>query len=53
MREGIDADTKLRDVLPLMEIDLTIQEVAERLGISVKAACALVVASLRSTQART
>jgi hypothetical protein len=37
MREGIDADTKLRDVLPLIESNLTIKEVAERLGISVKA----------------
>ena len=49
-REGIDADTKLRDVLPLIESNLTIQEVAERLGISVEAACALVVASLRSNR---
>jgi hypothetical protein len=49
-REGIDADTKLRDVLPLIESNLTIQEVAERLGTSVEAACALVVASLRSNR---
>ena len=49
-REGIDADTKLRDVLPLLESNLTIQEVAERLDISVEAACALVVASIRSNR---
>ena len=49
-REEIDADTKLPDVLPLIESNLTIQEVAERLGISVEAACALVVASLRSNR---
>ena len=52
-REGIDADTKLRDVLPLIESNLTIQEVAERLGISVESACTLVVASLRSSRVRT
>jgi hypothetical protein len=46
--EGIDmAQTKLNTVLPLIEDDLTIEEVAERLGISVEAACVLVVASLR------
>ena len=33
-REGIGADTKLSDVLHLIESNLTIQEVAERLGIS-------------------
>ncbi len=49
--EGInDAQTKLNDVLPLIESDLTIQEVAERLGISVEAACALIVASLGSSR---
>jgi hypothetical protein len=48
--EGIDiAQTKLNTVLPLIESDLTIEEVAERLGISVEAACVLVVASLRSS----
>jgi DNA-binding CsgD family transcriptional regulator len=52
-REGIGADTKLNDVLPLIESNLTIQEVAERLGISVESACALVVASLKSSRART
>ena len=52
-KKGIDADTKLSDVLPLMESNLTIQEVAERLGISVESACTLVVASLRSSRART
>jgi threonine synthase len=46
--EGVNADTKLSDVLPLIESNLTIQEVAERLGISVEPACALVRAALRS-----
>jgi hypothetical protein len=50
--EGVSADTKLSEVLPLIESNLTIQEVAERLGISVEDACALVVASLRSNRAR-
>jgi hypothetical protein len=49
-REELYADTKLRDVLPLLKSNLTIQEVAERLGISVEAACALVVASIRSNR---
>jgi hypothetical protein len=44
------AQTKLNDVLSLIESNLTIQEVAEKLGISVEAACALVVASLRSSR---
>jgi hypothetical protein len=44
--------TKLDDVLPLIENNLTIEEVAEKLGISEDAACALVVASLRSSRAR-
>jgi hypothetical protein len=49
--EGINvAQTKLNDVLPLIESDLTIEEVTERLGISVEAACTLIVASLRSRQ---
>ena len=48
--EGIDsAQTKLKDIVPLIESDLTIEEVAERLGISVEAACLLVLASLRSS----
>ena len=48
--EGIDiAQTKLNTVLPLIEDDLTIEEVAERLGISVEAVCVLIVASLRSS----
>jgi hypothetical protein len=37
----------LNDVLPLIECNLTIAEVAEKLGISEEAACALVVACLR------
>lgn len=44
------AQTTLNDVLPLIESNLTIEEVAEKLGISVEAACALVVASLRSSR---
>ncbi len=49
--EGInDAPTELDEALPLIESNLTIQEVAEKLGISVEAACALVVASLRSSR---
>ena len=48
--EGINsAQTKLKDVVPLIESDLTIEEVAERLGISVEAACMLVLACLRSS----
>ena len=47
--EGVSADTKVSEVLPLIESDLTIQEIAERFGISVEAACSLVVASLRSS----
>ena len=39
------------DVLPLILGNLTIEEVAKRLGIPVEAACALVVASLRSSRA--
>jgi hypothetical protein len=46
----VNADTKLSDVLPLINCALTIQEIAERLGISVEDACALVVASLRSSK---
>jgi hypothetical protein len=39
--------TNPHDVLPLIKSNLSIPEIAERLGISVEAACALVVASLR------
>ena len=42
---------KLNDVLLLTKSNLTIEEVAEKLGIPVEAACALVVASLRSSRA--
>ena len=45
----MDADTKVSDVLPLIESNLTIEEVAERLGISLETAWALVVASLRAS----
>jgi hypothetical protein len=44
---------KLNDVLLLTKSNLTIEEVAEKLGIPVEAARALVVASLRSTLALT
>lgn len=37
------------DALPSFGLDLTIQEVAERLGISEEDALAIVAASLRST----
>jgi DNA-binding CsgD family transcriptional regulator len=47
--ERVSADTKVSEVLPLIESNLTLEEVAERLGISLEAACALVVASLRSS----
>ena len=48
--EGINSvQIKLNDIVPLIESDLTIEEVAERLGISVEAACLLVLASLRSS----
>ena len=38
--------TNPHDVLPLVKSNLSIPEIAERLGISVEAGCALVVASL-------
>ncbi len=41
------APTELDEAPPLIESGLTIEEVAERLGISEEAACALVAASLR------
>jgi hypothetical protein len=48
--KGINAtQTRLNDVLPLIESNLTIAEAAEMLGISVEATCALVVASLRGS----
>jgi hypothetical protein len=44
---------KLNDVLPLIENNRTITEVAETLGISEETTCALVAASLRgSSRAR-
>ena len=43
--------TNPQDVLPLVKSNLSIPEIAERLGISVEAACALVAASLRSSRA--
>ena len=48
--EEVSADTKVSEVLPLIESNLTIEEIAQRLGISLEAACALVVASLRSSR---
>ena len=51
--EGMDpAMTNPRDVVqPLMETDLTVAEVAEKLGISLEAACALIAAGLGSNRA--
>ena len=50
----MNADTKLSAVLPLIDCELTIQEIAERLGISVEAVWALVAAAnLSSSLART
>ena len=43
--------TNPHDVLPLLKSNLSIPEIAERLDISVEAACALVVASLRGSRA--
>ena len=43
--------TNKQDVQPLIETELTIAEVAEKLDISFKAASALVAASLKSIQA--
>ena len=52
--EGMNAaQTKPNDLLPLNEDNLTIAELAEKLGISEEAACALVVASQRSSRTRT
>jgi hypothetical protein len=51
--DGLDANQpKLNDVLPLIENNLTIYGIAERLDISVESACALVAASLRGSQDR-
>jgi hypothetical protein len=51
--DGLDANqTQLKDVLPLIENNLTIDGIAERLDISVESACALVAASLRGWQDR-
>jgi hypothetical protein len=43
---------KLNDVLPLIENNLTIAEVADKLGIAEETTRALVAASLRSSRAR-
>ncbi len=43
--------TNPQDVLPLVKSNLSIPENAERLDVSVEAACALVVASLRGSRA--
>jgi hypothetical protein len=43
---NVVGQTRLNEVLPLIDSNLTIQEAAERLDISVEAACALVVAAL-------
>ena len=52
--EEVDANkTGLDAVRPLIEGNLTIQDIAERLGISVENAYALVTARLRSGRDRT
>ena len=51
MEKSNPNQTTPRDVLPLIESNLSIPEIAERLDISVEAVCALVVASLRSSRA--
>ena len=38
---------KLNDVLPMIDSDLTIGEIAEKMGISVEAVCALELAAIR------
>jgi hypothetical protein len=49
--DGLDANqTKLKDVLPLIENNLTIYGIAERLDISAESACALVAASFLGRQ---
>ena len=45
--------TNPQDVLPLVKSNLSIPEIAERLGVSVEAACALIVASLRGSRVPT
>ena len=45
--EGSISQTKLNDVLPMIDSDLTIGEIAEKMGISVDAVCALVLAATR------
>jgi hypothetical protein len=49
--EGMNpAQTNPRDAQPLMEMHLTVAEVAEKLGISLEAACAVIAAGLGSNQ---
>jgi hypothetical protein len=49
--EGMNvAQTNPKDILPLMETNLTVAEIAEKLGISVENACALIAAALGSSQ---
>ena len=43
--------TNPQDVLPLIKSNPTIPQIAERFGISIEAACALVVATLRASRA--
>ncbi len=49
--ESSISQTTLNDVLPHIESNLTIEEIAEKLGISVEAACALVLATIRNKPA--
>ncbi len=50
--ESSISQTTLNDVLPHIESNLTIEEIAEKLGISVEAACALVLAAIRNNPAK-
>ncbi len=45
--KGSISQTKLNVVLAVSGSDLTISEIAEKLGVSVDVACALVVAAMR------
>jgi hypothetical protein len=52
MAEGMNpAQTNQKDVQPLMETHLTVPEVAEKLGLSLEAACALIAAATGASRA--
>jgi predicted DNA-binding protein YlxM (UPF0122 family) len=50
--EGSISQTKLNDVLPMIDSDLTIGEIAEKMGISVDAVWAMVFLGQRSPLAQ-